>query len=407
VRIVDLRREDRGERAAVAATVLWERGGRKGRRMDVWIAVPVDVAADLRAAPEAFLVTGALVAMYHRERRIQVEGVLDPRTVAGTTRAMALLADWWRQAPPVAIEGEVGARPRVAETTRVAAFLSGGIDSLAVVRVDRRERPASTAGAICEAWVVADGFDPFPMVPGSRYWSDLTAIAADVELPLLPVTTNLRRMEPTNTFFLRYLHGAFLAAIGHALGGRAARVRIASGGDRKHPVPWGSHEDLDPHYGGGAVEVVHDRRGGHRLEKVALVVAWPAARDRFRVCLHSAGHPAGFVNCGECEKCLRTRLELAALGALGDVGAFPRRSLDAAEIARLHIADDVAIYYEHLFEPLRTAGREDLAVAVAARLEETRRARRSMRRRLERGEHRRLGGVVRRARRAYLVWRGR
>jgi len=76
-------------------------------------------------------------------------------------------------------------------------------------------------------------------------------------------------------------------------------------------IPWGSNPITDHLLSGSAMSIVHDGAGFSRTEKVAALSQIPGAVDDIRVCW--AGEKQDR-NCGRCEKCLRTRLNLLACG---------------------------------------------------------------------------------------------
>jgi hypothetical protein len=88
---------------------------------------------------------------------------------------------------------------------------------------------------------------------------------------------------------------------------------IASSSDYLRPatVSLGSKPALNYLLSGGALEVVHDGSGYSRTAKAAVVARSPTALKTLRVCWQ--GEPQDR-NCGHCEKCMRTRLSLLAVG---------------------------------------------------------------------------------------------
>ena len=68
--------------------------------------------------------------------------------------------------------------------------------------------------------------------------------------------------------------------------------------------------------------------------------------------------PAGEVNCGTCEKCLRTRLALAAVGALARAPTFPPGAPTVAEVRRMPLSAGFSVtFVDELAAPLAAAGR--------------------------------------------------
>ena len=95
--------------------------------------------------------------------------------------------------------------------------------------------------------------------------------------------------------------------------------------------PWGSHWKLDPLWSSSRLEVVYFGADHRRAEKVVAIAREPLARQYLRVCWE---HRDARANCSKCEKCIRTRLVLASVGALDDFPVFDgmaslARDLDA------------------------------------------------------------------------------
>ena len=102
-----------------------------------------------------------------------------------------------------------------------------------------------------------------------------------------------------------------MAAVGHAALLEPAFLFIGGSYHVANPVPMGSHPAVDGLFSSQRLTVIHDGWRFSRLEKVRDLATWPTALAALRVCPANAGDE---INCGRCEKCLRTRLELLAAG---------------------------------------------------------------------------------------------
>ncbi len=91
----------------------------------------------------------------------------------------------------------------------------------------------------------------------------------------------------------------------------------------------GCHPLLMPMFSTSRCELVVDGGEADRLRKLSRVVRSPLAMETLRVCW--ATHEPDY-NCGRCAKCIRTTLELAAVGALGACPTLPGE-LDPVAIA--------------------------------------------------------------------------
>jgi hypothetical protein len=196
----------------------------------------------------------------------------------------------------------------------------------------------------------------------------MAPVAADAGITLVPVYTNVRHLCDERDLWLTYFFGAVLAAAGHALAGRLRLLFIASSYDIPNLHPCGSHPMLDPEYSSQSLAVRHRDLALSRLEKHRIVADWPAAFHNFRVCLANVPDR---LNCGRCEKCVRTMTELAAIGRLQDTRAFEGETVTPEHFD----AFDITIrgrdaFYRDLLAPLAARGRMDLVDTILRKLGE-------------------------------------
>jgi hypothetical protein len=103
-----------------------------------------------------------------------------------------------------------------------------------------------------------------------------------------------------------------------------------------------------------------------RLDRVRWVSQWPVALSSLRVCGHN---PAHGLNCGVCEKCLRTMTQLVALGKLGETDAFPVKDISAAMIRRQLLLHDYQLApYKDALPLLTKRNRYDLVHAIRRKI---------------------------------------
>jgi hypothetical protein len=160
---------------------------------------------------------------------------------------------------------------------------------------------------------------------------------------------------PSKPGFWAHRHnGAALAAVGHAATLGPAYLFVGGTYQVANPVPVGSHPAVDGLFSSQRLTVIHDGSRFSRLEKVRDLASWPTALAALRVCPGNAGDRP---NCGQCEKCLRTRLELLAAG-VDETAAFGP-SLTPIELWDWAVPQpigDRAIRYEDLLPSLRARG---------------------------------------------------
>ena len=308
---------------------------------------------------DAFLAACFPLAAIHGEARVRIEGRTCPMLVEGLYTAHA----WWKSwggmpSPMPAIEvhgrGYCGA---FTGSRRGVAFFSGGVDGLHMLmrnhRLYRRDDPAYIRDGL-----FIHGFDIGKRARDSEDERFRTALrhlqplAAEAGLRLISCRTNLRHL-PSKAGFWYYRHnGAALAAVGHAAILGNAFLFIGASHDIANPVPIGSHPAVDSLFSSQRITVIHDGARYSRFQKVRELASWPSALAALRVC---PSNPGSRLNCGVCEKCLRTRLELLAAGVEETTALGP--SLTPIDLwKKLGPVGDRAITYEDLLPPLRARG---------------------------------------------------
>lgn len=371
MKIQELHSETRKDVARIAAAVIWEDCDRPAR--EIYFETDARFASDLVCNPHSFLLAAILPAMRHGEARIAIDEEICPELRNGLMTVMGWLRQWYGPPRnPVRIESRVQARPPANSIQRAGSFLSGGIDSLATLRSNRLDFPLAHPLAIKDCFIV-HGFDiggyegpeneieHFELAAAA-----LAAVAQDAEITLIPVHTNIKHLDDDVDFWEYEFHGAALAAIAHAFSRRLDVVSIAGADNIPNLSPNGTHPLLDPNYSSANLRMRHDGVRFSRLDKVKLVSEWAPALQNVRVCTSNV---SGKLNCGECEKCVRTMLALVAIGKLDQTNAFPFKDLSRASLNHIVLKDVTAPYYRELIAPLTDIGRLDLVEAIEAKVE--------------------------------------
>jgi hypothetical protein len=246
----------------------------------------------------------------------------------------------------------------------VGAFFSGGVDSSANLRVNRATYPIGHPRSVTHC-VFVQGFD-IGINDEAVLETTLSALSTatlDCGARLIPVRSNLRRLDPSTPFWMREWHGAALASVAHALSKGLGSVSIASTYEAARlPRLWGSHPLLDPLYGSEDVRVYHDGIQYSRLDKLRVVASWDVGLRNLRVCTRRGA--SGRLNCGRCEKCLRTALELLAIGQL-DRSGFDSNDVSVSALKTVAFTSDYQMHaYSETVVPLAEAGMVKLATAI-------------------------------------------
>ena len=341
-------------------------------------AVGYESDARLSPSAEAYLTAFLLPAMA-RGLDLEIDAEVDATWLSRVEQVRRFVRATWTDYDGGEVRASGMTHLEPAERAVRAQFFGGGVDSLHLLHELRTE-----LGAL----VFAGGFD-VPLTDPDRLAAvrqQNGRIADRCGLRLLDVSTDLRSHPLYRRPSWLMLYGGALASVGHLLQ-RHVRSCVVSGWGRiTPPLVHGSHPEIEPGWSSGAVAFAF--RGGDlsRVEKVARIADWSVFREHLRVCWE---HRSPALNCGQCEKCVRTRLELLAAGALAGASTFPPGDL-ADAIDRIEgVTMPVIPFYRDLLQRI-----DDRRVCASLeRLLERGPPRRSRMRRLTRRLHRILGNV--------------
>jgi hypothetical protein len=375
VRVVDHRVERVADAQRAAATIVWEDSDRPPRTLYYSNAQP---AADwLETVADTFAAAALPLAVWSGERRLYVQGTLCPRLHDGLRAMSALFQAWEPHRVAVTIDAAAGNRARTRRPDRRSLlFLSGGVDSLALLHANRTAYAHDHSLSFRDALLLFglnnfdfDGDDARPerLVAFRAQETRLRALGDATGLELLSVQTNVRTLYPDYDTWVRFgwTMGAFSSALLFAR--RITEAWIS--GDGSGPLPEVRSQQLllhTHHLSSSAVDVQLGQQALSRFEKTQLIAGWDAGLACLRVCLTFDVPAPDQLNCGRCEKCVRTMLALLALDRL-HAAPFPAADvtpemLDALETKSIaHVRD-----YEDVIEPLRARGRTDLADRLRA-----------------------------------------
>jgi hypothetical protein len=323
------------------------------------------------ACPDAFLTACFPLAAVYGETRVRIDANPCPMLVEG----LHLAHSWWslwggmpHLAPRIETGGRDRRRASSGKRRGAVGFLSGGVDSLHMLMRNRQLYRPGDAAYIRDVLFI-HGFDigKRRRNPESiRYqaaFRRLEPVAAETGARLVACRTNLRHLRSPPDFWEDRHTGAALAAVAHAATLDPAFAFIGGTYTVANAVPSGSHPAVDSLFSSQRVGVIHDGARFTRCEKVSDIASWTTALSALRVC---PGTPEdGAANCGRCEKCLCTRLELLAAG-VEETEAFGQ------SLTPLDLWDDIPpgeigeriAFYEELLPQLRRLGFDALCSVI-------------------------------------------
>lgn len=193
---------------------------------------------------------------------------------------------------------------------RAVSAFSGGVDGTYSAYahqfglLGRRSLDVAAAVLVHGFDIPLDDLDGFAVaVEGARAMTD------ELGIPLVVVRTNWQAVanpEWQMTF------SAAVAAVLHLFTDRASvALQAADNTYRQVTIPWGSNPITGPFLSSSRMRLVHPGAGATRTEKVRAIGAMTSVRDHIRVCWE--GDRLGR-NCGQCEKCIRTKANFLAAG---------------------------------------------------------------------------------------------
>jgi hypothetical protein len=373
MRIENLRKETNSDRTRVVATVIWENRDRPAQ--DVFFETTAEFAADLTCNPNAFLAACTLPAMRFGEERITLTEPICPELKDGLETIMHTLVTWHggdRQV--IAIEAPLQQMaPPSERPPRSGCFFSGGIDALAMLRQNHQKFPQTHPRYFQDGiliYGILKGEDE--QDPAFHHVMDaISALAQDAGITIIPIYTNahshLRDLDPMYKFWKQDYQGSLLAAVGHALSDRLSTVSVASSFDFANLEPYSTHPQIDPHLSSSDLQVRHEDITLSRFQKTRIVGEWDAALAYLRVCNHKSSYQQGNYNCGQCEKCVRTKLALLSLGLLERTKTFKEKDIPKHVLRRAasQVGDDYdEACYTDVIPYLRQNGRSDLIGSI-------------------------------------------
>ncbi len=249
-----------------------------------------------------------------------IEGSISTQLLQGMHAIMQEVLKWDIGLQPIKRKADaiVADPPR---PQRSASFFSGGVDSFYTYlkhKTDPIEKDR------IDSFILVNGFDIRRR--NTQLWDrtrqHIKSIAEADKVELILVRSNIQGLvEPI--LLWDYTHGGCLAAVGLFLRGAFHQIYIPSTHSVAEQIPWGSNLALDGYWSTEGTTFIHDGTEATRIEKVISQIARsPLALEHLRVCF---ANERGAYNCGSCDKCLRTMINLYVAGALEKSSTFPHR----------------------------------------------------------------------------------
>lgn len=375
--IQNIRSEFKDGKKLIKGELIWE--NRDAPPFEIYIGTDSRYANFLQESPDAFVIAASILAIYFKEKRLKADAPLCPVLLDGLNTNMGWFSKWYdRKYLPVKIEhaGLLNLRGNKRKEPCSGSFVSGGIDSLFTLRKNFN-RYGSESYQSLRYGIFVYGFD--------IGWKDaedermkkiyqqtlksINTIAEEVNMTMIPVFTNIRHIHRDVAFWTHWFYGAALSFVAHSFSALFTKMLISADDDRYTlKAPWGSHPVIIPNYSSDSLEMGYYGFEASRFEKMAVLSKWPTAIRNLRVCTKNISEN---LNCGVCEKCIRTLLALKALNQLDIVDSFLNKKVDLKLLSRIGFNSKNAYlkgYYRSLAKALKENGDNALANKLESEL---------------------------------------
>ncbi len=376
MKIFEPRVDDDGDDVVVSARVEVASASTELPR-ELWFAFPRSyrrwVADDLNGFAVALLPLAMTLG-----EDLHADGVLSPRLFRGLQEFQQVQCAWKPTSfRPVEITAtRLEASRRDASGGGVVSSFSGGVDSFYTLWRHLPDNEPNPAYRISHCLMI-NGFDADSDVDDRGHFSRirmaLEPVLTGLGVQLVVCRTNYMSFSDPN--ILKQSFGAMVTAPALVLGPMVSCFFIPASYRFNEFFRDGSHLLLDHLIATESMETVHDASHLMRPERTAVVSAWSATYNVLRVCFNATGYredTGSIVNCGRCEKCIRTMKTLELSGTLDRYATFSRKP-SHLDVWRCYYGDAGARL--HAREILRQAWKQrrlgvwlDFCIAIAVSL---------------------------------------
>ncbi|BAH50839.1 hypothetical protein [Rhodococcus opacus] len=317
------------------------------------VETSANVPLDRTGTP--WLPPGVVVAMT-TEQDLVLDTPVDPAALSGAEQARDLLRSWYPQLGTSSVVAPVTS-PAAREGGGVGCFFSGGLDAFYSVLKNRAE---------ITHLILVHGFDIDPRRPKpyERISAGARDVAAEMGVELIEIRTDLQFLHTKHgNNWASTAHGAALAHVALLLSPHLRKVIVAASGsyDTGTLDPHGSHPDLDPLWSSGSVEIVQDGTEAGRVDKAEAIKDSDLAMRHLRVCNLASDSE---YNCGKCEKCIRTMINLYIAGGLERCETLPH-TIPIERMNRMHVRSGAFPFATENLEAMRARGIHDAELEAA------------------------------------------
>lgn len=263
------------------------------------------------------------------------------------TKIQDILLSWHSDLKPITIRNALLSKQNPLPQAKQALFFTGGLDSSYSLLKNSNN---------LNDLIFVNGFDVSLQNPTlfNKICPVLKNIASQKNKRFIVVHSNARDfLETVMQFDWTDTHGLALASVAQICSSIYSHVYISSSLPYGYLQPYGSHPLLDPLWSTESLQLIHDGCEKDRVEKAKYIARDEQILKSLRVCWEN---PENAYNCGRCEKCIRTMVQLEIAGVLEKCESFDQR----LEINKLKIrfpgASFATLFRERYLPHLKASG---------------------------------------------------
>lgn len=354
----NLRVESDKENISIIADIKIERGKSSIYPDILWFRYPQKYAEYLTKSMNPFAASVFLLAGFLNED-LFIKGSLSPRLLWGMNEYLLTLHTWF---PDVFNIVNISAENLIENNKNVpcktATSFSGGVDSFYTLL---RYLPGQCEVMPISYALFIHGFD-IPLEDNRSYEiakEKYTRMMNDLNVELIAVATNAK--EFTRGMNWNNVFGTTIAGVVHSLEGLYQFYFLPSAQDYYTLAKEGTDPRLVPVLATEATAIILDAGNISRTEKTEFIANKSVTYEHLRVCWENVD---GLNNCGHCEKCLRTMVELELSGQLSQYSTF-QEPLTIEKIEHVNINKPVIeVIWIDILNKAKSKGRKDIARSI-------------------------------------------
>lgn len=334
------------------------------RRERIWFEWPGDYWTPDAPNTDAFAIAAIPLALVLGED-IRIQSPISQRLLLNLLDVIAVYRSYYPQTTKaVQILCATESRAPIGNT-RVGSFFSGGIDSLYNIAEFRRLHDLYGTPLVADLWLVHGADIP---LTDRELWKKthdrLASVSKDFEF--VDIATNLRNVYGNFISWPEIGSSAVLGAIAKLFSDKCGLALIGSSWEFSCTIPHASTPLIDPLWSCDRQNVMHFTGRTSRLDKMKAIQSHaPEFLPGLRVCYENR---EGAYNCGVCEKCLRTQLEILCANPSASLEQFEQR-LSPEAISRIRLSRSpnsqyATVFWRDIEAASRTAGMHEIATAI-------------------------------------------